>query len=105
MLGGLLVVLALIFVLAYIVKRLNIMPNQQGTIKTIAATAIGQREKLMVVELAGQQYFIGVTPEQISLLDKLDEPISIEQPTKFADKKFAHKLSFADKLKQAKEQQ
>ncbi|WP_228497334.1 MULTISPECIES: flagellar biosynthetic protein FliO [Shewanella] len=93
MIGGLLVVISLIFVLAYIVKRLNIMPNHHGVIKTVAVTSLGQREKLMVVELNGQQYFIGVTGQQISVLDKLEQPVVVDSTT------------FANKLKRAKEQQ
>ena len=93
MLGGLIVVLALIFLLAYIVKRLKLVPSHSGVIKTVAVTAIGQREKVVLIEVNGQQYLLGVTPQQINLIDKLatsvDVPIS----------------SFASRLKQAKEQQ
>jgi len=49
MLGGLIVVIALIFLLAYIVKRLNLVPSQNALIKTIAMTQVGQKEKLMVI--------------------------------------------------------
>jgi flagellar protein FliO/FliZ len=93
MVGGLIAVLALIFLLAYIVKRLKLVPSNGGVIKTIAVTPIGQREKVVLVEVNGQQYLLGVTSQQINLIDKLatsvDVPIS----------------SFASRLKQAKEQQ
>ncbi|MEM5503341.1 flagellar biosynthetic protein FliO [Shewanella frigidimarina] len=93
MVGGLIVVLAIIFLLAYIVKRLKLVPSSGGVIKTIAVTSIGQREKVVLVEVNGQQYLLGVTSQQINLIDKLatsvDVPIS----------------SFASRLKQAKEQQ
>ncbi|MFT6125534.1 MAG: flagellar protein FliO/FliZ, partial [Shewanella sp.] len=49
MVGGLIVVLALIFLLAYIVKRLKLVPSNGGVIKTIAVTPIGQREKVVLV--------------------------------------------------------
>ncbi|WP_394128873.1 flagellar biosynthetic protein FliO [Shewanella maritima] len=91
MIGGLIVVLILIFVMAYIVRKLNLTPTQNNTFKTVAVSAIGQREKLMVVELNGQQYFLGVTAQQISLIDKLETPIVVDNTT------------FAERLKKAKE--
>jgi len=91
MLGGLIVVIALIFLLAYIVKRLNLVPSQNALIKTIAMTQVGQKEKLMVIEINQQQYLLGVTPHQINLLDKLTQPIE------------ASNHSFAKNLRQAKE--
>ena len=91
MLGGLIVVIALIFLLAYIVKRLNLVPSQNAVIKTIAMTQVGQKEKLMVVEINQQQYLLGVTPHQINLLDKLAQPIEESNH------------SFAKNLQQAKE--
>ena len=93
MVGGLIVVLALIFVLAYIVKRLNLVPSNGGVVKTLAVTPIGQREKVVLIEVNGQQYLLGVTAQQINLIDKLDHAVDI--PT----------TSFASRLKQAKEQQ
>ncbi|CAM3995621.1 MULTISPECIES: flagellar biosynthetic protein FliO [Shewanella] len=93
MLGGLLVVIALIFLLAYLVKRLKLVPTSHGVLKTLAVTPLGQREKMVLVEVDGQQYLLGVTPQQVSLIDKLDTPITIEQD------------SFASRLRQAKSSQ
>jgi flagellar protein FliO/FliZ len=93
MVGGLIVVLALIFLLAYIVKRLKLVPSNGGIIKTIAVTPIGQREKVVLVEVNGQQYLLGVTSQQINLIDKLSTPVDVPLS------------SFASRLKQAKEQQ
>ena len=93
MLGGLILVLALIFVLAYIVKRLNLVPSSHGPMKTLAVTPLGQREKLVLVDVGGQQYLLGVTPTHVNLIDKLVEPVTVES------------VSFASKLRQAKSQQ
>lgn len=93
MLGGLILVIALIFLLAYLVKRLKLVPSSHGVLKTLAVTPLGQREKMVLVEVDGQQYLLGVTPQQVSLIDKLDNPITIEQD------------SFASRLRQAKSSQ
>ncbi|MCL1124372.1 flagellar biosynthetic protein FliO [Shewanella surugensis] len=90
MFGGLVVVLLIIFFLAYLVKRFNLAPNSNSVIKTIATSPLGQKEKLMIVEVEGRQYLLGVTPHQVNLIDKLDTPI--EQQAE----------SFASRLRQAK---
>ncbi|GIU50638.1 flagellar protein [Shewanella sairae] len=93
MVGGLIVVLVLIFFLAYLVKRFNLVPSSQGVLKTIAVTPLGQKEKLVLIEVDGQQYLLGVTPQQISLVDKLAQPVEIATE------------SFATRLRQAKASQ
>ncbi|MDR8524461.1 MULTISPECIES: flagellar biosynthetic protein FliO [Shewanella] len=93
MVGGLIVVLVLIFFLAYLVKRFNLVPSSQGVLKTIAVTPLGQKEKLVLVEVGGQQYLLGVTPNQVSLVDKLAQPVEVSTE------------SFATRLKQAKQSQ
>ncbi len=93
MVGGLIVVLLLIFALAYMVKRLNLVPSSQGVLKTLAVTPLGQKEKLVLVEVDGQQYLLGVTPHQVNLVDKLSEPVEISTD------------SFASRLRQAKSSQ
>ncbi|MBE7213880.1 flagellar biosynthetic protein FliO [Shewanella benthica] len=90
MLGGLIVVLAIIFVLAYIVKRLKLAPSSHSVLKTLAVMPLGQKEKVVLLEVGGQQYLLGVTAQQIQVIDKLDTPISIETE------------SFAERLRQAK---
>ncbi|MCK8043338.1 flagellar biosynthetic protein FliO [Shewanella sp. 1CM18E] len=93
MVGGLIVVLVLIFFLAYLVKRFNLVPSSQGVLKTIAVTPLGQKEKLVLVEVDGQQYLLGVTPNQVSLVDKLAQPVEVATE------------SFATRLRQAKQSQ
>lgn len=93
MVGGLIVVLLLIFALAYMVKRLNLVPSSQGVLKTLAVTPLGQKEKLVLVEVDGQQYLLGVTPHQVNLVDKLSDPVEISTD------------SFASRLRQAKSSQ
>ncbi|MCL1141679.1 flagellar biosynthetic protein FliO [Shewanella gaetbuli] len=90
MLGGLIVVIALIFLLAYIVKKLNLAPSQHGIIKTIATTQVGHKEKIMLIEVNEQQYLVGVTASQVNLLDKMAQPVESN-------------TTFAKNLQQAKE--
>ena len=93
MIGGLMVVLAIIFVLAYVVRKLNLVPSSNSVIKTIAVSSLGQREKVVLVEVQGQQYLLGVTSHQINLIDKINP-----------DSNFVSQ-SFSDELASAKEAQ
>lgn len=93
MVGGLILVLVVIFVLAYVVRRLNLVPASGGVIKTLAASPLGQREKLVLVELDGQQYLLGVTAQQVTLIDKLDNPVTLPEE------------GFSRRLKLAKDKQ
>ncbi|MGL5390409.1 MAG: flagellar biosynthetic protein FliO [Shewanella sp.] len=90
MLGGLILVLLLIFALAYVLRRFNLVPTQNSALKTLAVTSLGQKERLVLVQVGKQQYLLGVSAQQVSLIDKLAEPVDVES------------VSFADKLRQAK---
>ncbi|AEG10716.1 flagellar biosynthetic protein FliO [Shewanella baltica OS183] len=90
MLGGLILVLLLIFALAYLLRRFNLVPTANGVLKTIAVTSLGQKERLVLVQVGEQQYLLGVSSQQVSLIDKLAEPIHIDSD------------SFASRLRQAK---
>jgi flagellar protein FliO/FliZ len=90
MLGGLILVLLLIFALAYLLRRFNLVPASHGILKTLAVTSLGQKERLVLVQVGEQQYLLGVSSQQVNLIDKLVEPIHIEPD------------SFASRLRQAK---
>lgn len=94
MLGGLLVVIAIIFALAYLAKRFKLAATNQGLIKVVAVTAIGAKEKLVLISYEDKQYLLGVTAQQINVIDKTI-PIS-ELEHEFSD-------SLADSLAKVKD--
>lgn len=87
---GLLAVLALLMLCAWVVRRGG-LTGQSGVIKVVAQTAVGTRERVVLVQVGEQQLLIGVTPQQISLLHTLPEALpAIAVP---AGHKFAAQLS------------
>jgi len=67
--SGLAVVLALIFLCAWVARRLGLQKHNSGRlVKVIASTSIGQRERVVVVEIGGTWLALGVTPGQIQSL-------------------------------------
>ncbi len=73
---GLLIVIGLIVILSFLVKRYGqINPLDPQKLKVISSLALGQRERLVVVEIGGKQVALGVAPGHVSHLMDLDEPL------------------------------
>jgi flagellar protein FliO/FliZ len=77
---SLLIVIGLIFALAMLAKRFKIGIAGQGAIKQIATLSVGAKERLIIVEIAEQQYLIGVTSQQVRLIDKLSDQVPSAMP-------------------------
>ncbi|AIY40287.1 Flagellar biosynthesis protein FliQ [Collimonas arenae] len=70
--SGLAVVIALIFLCAWAARRLGLQKHNSGRlVKIIASTAIGQRERVVVVEIGDTWLALGVTPGQIQALHSM----------------------------------
>jgi flagellar protein FliO/FliZ len=66
---GLAVVLGLVLALSWIVRRLGLPgAGPSGTIKVIAGAPVGQRERVVLVEIAGTWLVVGVAPGRVSAL-------------------------------------
>ncbi|MGR4869623.1 flagellar biosynthetic protein FliO [Variovorax sp. LARHSF232] len=66
---GMGLVLCLIFLCAWLARRFGLQRLGGGQlVKTISSTAVGQRERVVVVEVAGSWLVLGVTAQQVSLL-------------------------------------
>ncbi|WP_025916182.1 flagellar biosynthetic protein FliO [Herminiimonas sp. CN] len=66
---GMVAVLALIFLCAWAVRRLGLQRHASGRlVKVVASTMVGQRERVVVVEIGASWLVLGVTPGQIRSL-------------------------------------
>lgn len=91
--GGLALILVLIYGLSWFVKRFS----QGGflhnpTMKIISALPLGTRERLMLVDVGGKQLLLGVTATQINTLHVFDEPVVQTETTQPATSDFSQKL-------------
>ncbi len=69
MLLGLAVVLGLVLAFAWIMKRFtNHAGGGTGAIKIIASAAVGQRERVVLVEISGTWLVVGVAPGRVNAL-------------------------------------
>lgn len=71
-------VIGSIFILGWLLRRLrsaNLLGGHRQ-LKVVATLNVGQKERVLVVQVGAQQYLLGVTGQQISCLDKLTQPLA-----------------------------
>ena len=78
LLVGLLLVIGLIFLLAWVVRRIqNITPRGGQVIKLVASQALGPRDRLLLVQVGGEQILLGLSSGRITPLHVLAEPVHL----------------------------
>lgn len=94
---GLLVVLAFVIFMGWLVKRFNLQPLQsQAVAKIVGGVSVGQRERVIVVEIADQWIVVGVAPGQVNALATLEKGLTPPQaPTASQGNPFKQWLSMA----------
>ncbi|ALQ55467.1 flagellar biosynthetic protein FliO [Pseudoalteromonas sp. SCSIO 43095] len=85
-------VVVLILVLAFFVKKLNPNLTNNDEFKVIRSLPLGSRERLMVVEIDNAQHLLGVTPHSINYLHKLETPLTEKELPELA-KRFGKMLN------------
>ncbi len=91
--GGLLLVVAIILVLAWLVKKFNLnQQSQSGLIRIIAGLTIGTRDRIVLLQVGEEQILLGLTPGRIEKLHTLAEPVEAPD-AKLAPASFAAKLN------------
>ena len=95
---GLAVVVASIYLVAWLIKRNRTLTGfSNDAIKTLAILPLGIKEKVILIEVGGKQLLLGVTPDSINTLASYDEPIVSNEK--------AVPVAFSKKLKEIFEQQ
>ncbi|RMQ44936.1 Flagellar protein FliO [Pseudomonas cichorii] len=75
---GLLLVVGLIFVLAWVMRRVQTVgPNSNQVIELLGSRALGARDRLVLVQVGNEQILLGVTPGRITPLHVLKEPVQM----------------------------
>ncbi|WP_448111434.1 flagellar biosynthetic protein FliO [Pseudomonas lini] len=91
---GLLLVLGLIFFLAWLLRRVQQAgPAGKGqVIELIGSRALGPRDRLMLVQVGSEQILLGLSPGTITALHVLKEPVPVPATTEKATPEFAQHL-------------
>jgi len=78
MILSLFMVLAVIVVSAYMLKRFNVIQSTTQGLKIVASLPLSTKEKIIIVQVGKKQLLLGVTSQQINLIESLDEPLIIQ---------------------------
>jgi flagellar protein FliO/FliZ len=82
---GLLLVLAIIVLLAWLVKRTNrFTTSANGQMKILGGLSLGPRERAVLIQVGDQQLLVGVTSQHVQTLHVLNTPISTAENTEQA---------------------
>ena len=93
MVFGLLLVVGLIFFLAWMLRRLQSTAVKGGqVIEIVGSRAIGPRDRLLLVQVGKEQILIGHTPGSIEALHVLAEPVEVPAAARQAAPEFAQRL-------------
>jgi flagellar protein FliO/FliZ len=94
MIASLLLVIACIFIFAFLMKKSNLIHNGRGKtlIKVIATQPLTNKGRVQIIEVGKKRYLLGVTEQQVNLLDTFvvpeneiaDESLSEKQLSPFA---------------------
>lgn len=78
---ALIIVLAAIFLVAWLVRRMRIVGNRVGgAIDVLANVQLGQKERAVLLKVGTTQILVGVAPGQVSTLHVLTEPLELTKP-------------------------
>ncbi|SSB94328.1 flagellar protein FliO/FliZ [Pseudomonas sp. 43mfcvi1.1] len=90
---GLLLVLGLIFFLAWMLRRVQQAgPAGKGqVIDIIGSRALGPRDRLVLVQVGSEQILLGLSPGTITALHVLKEPVQVPSAEQ-ASPEFAQRL-------------
>lgn len=90
---GLAVVLALLFASLWLLKRLSAPRGEAaGLLRVVAGTAVGTRERVVVVEVGESWLVLGVAPGRVSALAEMPRTTLPPRPEAPAAKDFGGRL-------------
>jgi flagellar protein FliO/FliZ len=62
--------------LAYLMRRFNVVHSGSNELKVVASMMAGNRERIMVLQVGKEQHLVGVTAHNINHLAKLEDPLN-----------------------------
>lgn len=76
---GLALVLGLIVAAGWFMKRFSIGPAASGLVRVVAGAAVGQRERVVIVEIGDTWMVLGVAPGRINPLHTMPRGQTLPQ--------------------------
>ena len=96
---SLVLVLLIIFISAWLLRRYGRFPGvAEGNLKVLGALSVGQRERILLLQVSEDQVLVGVTTSRISRLHQLEVPVEVKDNVPVTSQ-FSQRLQDALKLK------
>jgi len=90
---GLLAVVGLIFVLAWLMRRVQqATPRGGQVIDVVGAKALGPRDRLVLVQVGEEQILLGISPGRITPLHVMNKPVNAPSKPEQTTPEFAQRL-------------
>jgi len=90
---GLLLVIGIIFGMAWFIRRMGSFQQvSHGALRILGGVSLGQRERIVLVQVGDQQLLVGLAPGQIRTLHVLEQSVAISK------QKSDTGITFADRL-------
>ena len=69
--------LALVFGAWWLLRRVGSVPfvSQRSAMKVVTSLPVGPRERVVLIEIAGEQMLLGVAPGRVNLLHRFETPV------------------------------
>lgn len=91
--GGLLLVLVVIFLFAWVVRKFNLtQQSRSGLLRIVAGLNLGTRDRIVLLQVGDEQVLLGLSPGRIEKLHVLANPLECE-PDGAVTPAFAQKLN------------
>ncbi|WP_293264130.1 flagellar biosynthetic protein FliO [Neptunomonas sp.] len=88
MLLGLALVIAVIFALAWVLRRVSNLQQTHQKMKVVSSLSLGTRERAVLIEVGDKQLLLGVSPGNVTLLQSFSEKVLVSS----SEGEFAKKL-------------
>lgn len=88
-------VLGAILLVAWVLRRAGGIGGASRGIQVLASVSVGQRERVVLVDVGGQQLLVGVAPGSVRLLESFDEAVVTTETGSQAGGDFASRLRSA----------
>ncbi len=90
-LGSLVLVIGVILLLAWLLKRMKLPAlGQQKGLRIVSQLPVGPKERISVIQVGDEQFLVGITSQSIQTLAKLEKPLNEQE---LAGSAFANQFS------------
>lgn len=91
---GLALILILIFVLAWAMKKMHLAPQSgHNLIQIVSAISVGHRDRIALIQVGEEQILVGLTPGRMQKLHEMKSRVQVSEHEKTTHTQFSEKFT------------